>query len=416
MRLLLAFKRQSKFKQQALVHAVLLIAMVAMISGCGRQAFNVGTIKDAQKGPGTYEIPAKVDIVFAEDDTGSMYEAFEQISDQIPGLLDSLEAHGWDYHFATTPLTTQRPLAQMLTSKFTGNWGMNGLTSFLPPYPGATPSSPGLTVNPSFFRTPSQYTDFIDVSGISNQLNQYEPGFATIRSFIEGGTMVPSGFLRPDALLVTIVVSNGNDSSGVAFCTRSDGWVGPCEEAGFPQLGTKESSFQGYKAFFTGLPAQGKTRGFKMFAAVANAKLNQCLGGSSFIGERYRRMAMETGGGSYDLCSSPIASTIEGMANFLHNERKNYRQAFLALQSQPKLGTIRVIKHPDGDLNQSIELPEDPINGWTYAGVQTVYLIDDPIPLNQFTGHVIELHGSARLLGSDQADVLYDPAQGQPSS
>ena len=118
------------------------------------------------------------------------------------------------------------------------------------------------------------------------------------------------------------------------------------------------------------------------------------------------------GGQNYDICSQPISSALSSMADSLHNQRLSYRQTFLVLDHQPDPNTIRVYKHPNGDPNISIEIPQSATEGWTYAGMTSQYLIDYPIPLNYTTGYMVELHGGARLIGTDTADVTFSPYTG----
>jgi hypothetical protein len=85
-----------------------------------------------------------------------------------------------------------------------------------------------------------------------------------------------------------------------------------------------------------------------------------------------------------------------------------FRRNFLTIASEPKEGTIRVLRYSNGDTNSPVEIQEDPANGWTYAGYLTNQAtIDYPIAMDVRTGYMIELHGTARLNGSDSADVIY---------
>ena len=80
------------------------------------------------------------------------------------------------------------------------------------------------------------------------------------------------------------------------------------------------------------------------------------------------------------------------------------------IDQAPELSTIRVTKYLGGDTRQPQVIPQDPVNGWTYAGYLTdVPVIDQPIPMNHQSGYAIELHGTAKLIGGDTASVEWKP-------
>ena len=58
-------------------------------------------------------------------------------------------------------------------------------------------------------------------------------------------------------------------------------------------------------------------------------------------------------------------------------------------------------KYPGGNTSNPVTIPQDPNNGWTYAGqVSNVYTIDYPVPMDLASGIAIHLNGSAELVGS----------------
>lgn len=386
---------------KALALAPCLLALTVLTSNCGRTAFQAGDINQLQKGPGQFTVPPKVDILLAEDDTGSIISAFSSITAQFPAFLNSLDQQGWDYRFAVTPLTTQRNVSQVMTSKYDANWFTNGSGQWKPPIPGADPlTSPA--INPALFRLPQNFTSFLTSADVTNQSNQYEPGFLTIKNVLQNSP----DFLRPDAVPVVIVIGNGNDSSGVTFCDRGDGLMVPCEYSPTPEQGTSASSFQQYKADFLSISDQ-----FKLYAAVAYTAGTGCLGSTSYVGYRYYDMATELGGASYNVCSTPISAVLSGIAAKLQLEKINYRTRYLVLGIEPDLDTLKITKYPDGNLKNGEVIPaNDPVNGWTYqGGPQTVATVDFPAPLFEGTGYVIELHGAAKLWGDDSARIEYKP-------
>lgn len=396
-----------------------LLLGLSVLSSCGRPASVVSRLSNPQQAPGFFFIPPKVDILLAEDDTGSMSEAYAQISTQMPGFLNNLQSRGWDYHFATIPLTKYRQPQQVVASQFDSNWG----SQWIPAFPGATPGLPG-TVSATAFRRPDTgaYTEFLTKTDINNSLSGKEPGFQNIRTTFENG-FGTTQFLRSDALLVVIGLSNGEDTSGVAICTPPGGVPGPCNLNGEPDPGNSaETSFQAYKAYFQSLKADPSQ--FKFFAAASaiHTSTNACLGGTGWPSARYPRMARETGGVAYDICSQPVASVLDGMSNDLHAVKLAYRMKYLVLQMEPEMSG-----DPCDPLNQNFphiiafrggQLPGteikhescgDPSGGWRWVGMTSDYLIDSPVVANPFTGYAIELVGGGKLEGDDRADVQFLP-------
>jgi len=391
-------------KKQILI-SILAITAGAM-SGCGKQEFAVTESSTSAAAPGSFSVPAKVDILLVEDDTGSMNEAYPQVASQMPALLTSLESKGWDYHFATIPLTHIITTNEVLTSKHDPNWG----SQWTAPWPGASMSSITGAVPAAFFRTPGTYTEFVDQNDINNSLTGHEPGFLTIRHALKY-RMGSNGFMRSDSMLVIFVVGNGEDTSGVTFCTRSDGITGPCEDVGYPSQGTKASSFNYYKSELLKLRTSASL--LKFYAAVSSYRRSNCLGGPAYVGARYMQMATALGGQSFDICSTSITASLDAMGVHLQAQKMNMRTRYLFIDQDANPDTITVTRFAGGDASQASVIPRDEsrTNGWTYAGqVENVYAIDFPAEMNLSSGYAIELHGAAKLTGGDTANVTFKPA------
>ncbi|MEO5970891.1 MAG: hypothetical protein ABIQ95_13265, partial [Bdellovibrionia bacterium] len=103
------------------------------LSACGQTAFTVVPGTQAIAAPGNFTIPAKVDVLLIEDDKGRMFEAWDQVSKQMPAFLNTLNKKGWDYHFTTISLNTYNAIQNVTASSYDGNSG----TSWKAPYPGA---------------------------------------------------------------------------------------------------------------------------------------------------------------------------------------------------------------------------------------------------------------------------------------
>ena len=87
-------KRTIPSRIRALATASIALTLVSQVSACGRRHFEVSSSTSAQKAPGTYTIPPQIDILLAQDNSGSIYESYADIAREMPELLSALEAKG----------------------------------------------------------------------------------------------------------------------------------------------------------------------------------------------------------------------------------------------------------------------------------------------------------------------------------
>jgi hypothetical protein len=381
----------------------LLVAAALLITGCGKQAFEVGQIQHNTQGSGFFEIPAKVDILFAQDDSGSISTSYSVINSQMRSFLDGIEARGWDYHFAVTPITTSRNITQVAASRYDTNWG----SLWLPPYPGATPGMISGNISASAFRTAANVPGFPQFDGFVNPtFNSQEPGFRSVWNTLNSSSARNSGFLRDDAMLIVFLLSNGEDTTG--YTRDSNGHCnGQCAI-------DYENSLNNYRNAFAGLKPNPTL--VKWYSAVAQYVSafggGPCINGNSFKGTRYMRMASELGGASFDICRQPIGDAIEAFAGYLQNIRLSYVTRYIFVTHEPDPDRDMSVVKTSGGV--SYELPESLVNGWTYEGyVENVPTLEIPSPsgapiqMAPASGYAFRLNGSAALLGDDTAVVRY---------
>ena len=405
-------------------HLAVLTALAALTAGCGQQAFQASASIEAQQAPGTFVVPPKVDVLLVQDDTGGVMEAFSQLNSQMPTFLTDLTQRGWDYHFATVPLTTFRAINQVQASRYDGNWG----SQWLAPFPGASLATLFGQVAAQAFRLPENYHDFLNGSRLSNSLEGREPGFLNLRQQLRHSSMTSTGFLRADSMLAVLVVGNGEDTSGVNICPRNGGNGNvACERAGdnygipcgapganpAPYCASAEQSFGTYRSFFQTFKANPQQ--IKMYAAVAQERsAGNCLGSHAFAGTRYSRMATDLGGTSFDLCEQPVNQILDSMADHLQGAKYSMRTEYLFIAQAPKDDEMfKVYRNPGGNTSAAVMIDRDPahLNGWDYVGqVNDVFTIDSPAPMNRASGLAIRLYGTAKLMGNDTATVRYNPA------
>lgn len=394
------------------------------LTACGVTAYDpIGTRQSIQ-GPGDWAQAPKVDLLLAVDDTGGMSEAYSKIQAQMPSFLSTLQGAGWDYHLATTPLDTERDVTQVAASTHDLNWG----ASWTPPYPGANANDLTGMLAGWVFRRPSEYNDYVFGTRVTAAK---ERGFETILNTLttrQSGT----GFLRDDAMLAVLVIGVGNDTSKLNIC-RFEGQPGyyynaPCDTRMLtaaqqcssaptnvdgdsnPTCASGKVSLDHYEQAFREVK-QNRPGTLKFFAAVAPSQQSNCQGASTFAGSRYRAMASRLGGANFDICTQSISSVLTGLKSQLETQRRDFELAYLFLDEEPDPATIQVKVYRAATPNVPEIIPQDPVNGWQYAGyLQDVYAIDTPAPLNLSTGYAIALNGAGRVRGNDRVEIDFVPA------
>jgi hypothetical protein len=417
------------------------LAMAALVSACGKESFETIKTVSIAEAPGYFTLAPKVDILLAQDNTGSMSEIYHQMGTEVPRFLSNLSATGWDYHFASIPLTTSssnpgRLFSQIVASKQDRNWGES---EWIVPFPGAlfTDSDPGTIVS-SFFRRPSDYTDYRNYLRPSNTLRGLEPGLETLHGQL-AGQMAGTGFHRDDAMLVILVVGNGDDTSGRKICRRVDGIEAPCDA---PTMGSATPVRCGSDSLslannckigsFTSAQHAPGTSGYvreyyqqhlealrpnsqqvRMHAAVSSGGL--CYGHSSAAGTQYSALAGALGGTTQNICTTSASTVLSRIQNSLETQRLSLFTVFLTMDSEPNESTIEVIKYVNGDTSRAVTIPNDSTNGWTYEGRITnepSIVTSSGVAMNRATGWAVKLHGTARLSGADTARVNFKPRGG----
>lgn len=391
------------YRLKTLVFAGLSACLALAVSGCGDQKFRSVPSTVAGKAPGSVLIPPKVDILLAIDDSGSMRRLADAVSVQLPIFLNEIEAKNWDYRFAITQLQNPGDLTQIVGSKYDPNWNQDAFgRQWNPPFPGADPSLIP-AIDPAYFRTINSFGQWPQWSSASGD----EPGLQTIYDTL--ALTAPSrGFIRQDALLVVIHIGNGQDLSkpGPTIYDRGDGILIPRPPETWDDGLAGESGW--YKMLRSLKP---DPKQFRFFSWSNPSGL--------FASSRYRNVALNLastgsyGSPNFDIYTDPLSTVTAAMTQQLETQRVQFQTRYLFISKAPNTSTIKVKKYPGGNASAGIDIPNSSVNGWTYAGYKAppgVYAIDFPILMNRTAGYAIELHGTAKLVGTDSADISFKPA------
>lgn len=376
-----------------------LLTLVVGASACGPQAFVPSAIRSRQTAAGSMTIPAKVDIVFGVSQNQTMLNIYPNFQNQIPPFLQNLENSGWDYRFVGIPLgqnpiatPSQFPITNTVSvSRYDGNTPQ---ANWLAPYPGmlysAAPALAPSLLAPNFLIPSPPATVQLGLEyGLKNQFE-----FLTRADVADP----VNGILRTDAMLAVITLSNGED--------RSYGTPPPQNSGlGWSYNDTlTQAAVNGIRA------VKADPDMVKYYSLVAGAQLycSTTVPYSSYWGQRYESFATALNGITVNICQNSLSSALATIAQNIQGTPLPFRRNFLVIPSEPNPSTLQVIKYPNGNTSSPVTIPEDPINGWTYSGYLTnQYTIDSPISMDMRDGYMIELHGTAKLMGSDLADVVY---------
>jgi hypothetical protein len=407
------YMKQKKFNSILGFGSLVAISTLAL-SACGPQAFVPSSQSSQQTAAGAQNIPPKVDILLGVSTNGTMRNIFPNIDTQIPAFVQGLQAAGWDYHFVSIPLseytpgTSQTIAGQVSVSNYDTNYVPLG--SWLSPYPGASSSDPTLGMIANLFT--QSFMIPLGVGGTPN--NAHETGMGDELGFLnraDVGTVGPNGetsFLRSDAMLAVITLSNGDDRTLTATINGAADTVGEWTTAWNGNQYTRlDANFA--SEFANNLIALKSNEAalVKYYSLVAHLNTD-CQGYGSWSGLNYESAAAALGGQAIDICTQPLTSALAAVTANLQTQKLSFEKDYLVIGNAPNVATIVVTKISGG---VSTTLTQNDPNGWTYAGyLSNVPTIDAPIPMANATGYMIKLNGTGKLHGNDTANVTFTNA------
>lgn len=282
------------------------LLLFTLLVGCeNKQTF--GLVDQSQKFGQQYSYNNKVDVLMVIDNSSSMLKHQENLSLQVPVLINSLNRTKLDYNIAviTTDMSNGGDGGQFVGSPKVLNYKTQGLVDKLKA--NILRGQEGSTVE----------------QGIESIMKAMDPTYLANTG---------AGFLRADALLAILVLSDENDQGSetaeqlrvqldqlkTPFSTGVRSWV-------LNYLGVTE--------------LDGPCRTFGSFASV---------------GLKYMELAQLTGGAIETLCTNDFSTAVSNLRVRIENILTDYH-----LNKVPNLSTIRV--SINGQLVQQSET-----NGWSY--------------------------------------------------
>lgn len=364
--------------------SALLLAMTA----CSKSSFSKQDYT-AQALANQYTHP-QIDILVVQDNSSAMQIPFETVQAQLDGFIGALSS--WDYHFAVVPLQNYEPL--------TGKAIIASDCTTIQANAICVPSSSASTFD-------SYQNDIGWIKNINYAAGNASLGFQYMQENLSDPSMSNTGFLRPGAALAIILLSNSDDITGFVYpadyyyLNGQNGYMLPNDSSA-----DAINSFNAFENFLTGL--KGGAGLMKFYSVVAQEYYiasQGCDGQYAWKGNRYMAMSNALNSGSYDVCNNGLSSVLSDIGSSLQNLIQAYEFDYAVLNvtngSQPIPTSISVTKNGQA-------VPNDPTNGWTYAG----YLTNQPLSYlpqlsNYATGYMIQMNGSAVYSGTDVITVNF---------
>lgn len=312
----------------------LLIAGALLAVGCNKQSYSIPSKSEEFGQTVTYN--NKVDVLMMIDNSSSMDLYQNKLANEVPAMINVLNNLGMDYRIVVVT-------SDMRTN---GNGGL-----FI--------GSPKVLVkgNPNLV---SQLTQRIKNGAGGSDL---ERGIESIRQVLSpsylGGE--GAGFLRDDALLAIIALSNEDDYSSGSTQSFAD------------FLETVKPPFKGFtRAWvvnFIGVPSMDST----------------CSSGLDYKepGLRWMDLAQKSQGRIESICNSSLAFAVDNVRKRIIELITDFK-----LGRKPDVATIKVY------INGSL-VPQSAVNGWEYIE----------------NGYVIRFHGTAVPAADDRIQVDFTPAE-----
>lgn len=259
---------------------------------------------------------AKADILFLIDNSCSMGDEQASLRTNFDAFIDYAVQESIDYHIAITRLDEALPGF----GEFVGSGADKIIT------PNTTPSPEAV------FNTNAN----VGATGPGP-----ETGFQAAYEALSPTRLAGphAGFLRSDAVLSLIVVSDQDDLAG--------GYGGPRVPVDF------------FSAFFSSIKGFDRPDAFT-FSSIVGEENQQCRGpgGNALPAPRYHEMSRRTGGVTESICSSDWADALQNLSQVAFGFRTHF-----PLSSRPEPATLVV----------EVEGMERPTSQWRYeAGTNAV--------------------------------------------
>jgi hypothetical protein len=289
------------------------LVYLATASGCNQQTFGLGSESQNFGQKAMYN--TQVDVLWVIDTSSSMDIYQNQLAPQMGLFVDAMNQTGLDYHMAVTTMDMSG----------SGNKGKFVAAAGTPLI--LTSQTPNLT---------QILSQRIQLGGNGSPVERgLEAMKASLSSPLASASGSNAGFLRKDAMLVVVFLSNEDDQSASAdYGAFLDGIRPPITLTG-------ERSWLAQFMGVTDTDSSCKTSAWSQ-------------AGYSEVGAKYIALANESGGTSEAICDADLKRALTNVKARILEVITEFH-----LDRVPNLTTLGV--YVNGTL-----VPQDATNGWTY--------------------------------------------------
>lgn len=309
------------------------IILTVLVTACGKSP-QFGLSPETETFAQRYQYNNKVDILWVVDSSQTMASHQQTLAQQFPSFIDVLIQKGMDFRLAVTTMDMSSGGER---GAFVGSTKVLGLN------------------------TPNLKNLFSSNIQVGNQGSSLERGLESMKAALSPAMLAGAnaGFLRSDAVLVVIFVTDEDDHSSGTTTSYVD------------FMNQLKPSFQyGAKGWFAN------------FIGFLNPSGScQATGTPTDPGDRYLDLVTASYGLNESICSGALASALGNIRERIAEMVTEYR-----LGREPIESTIQVVI--DGNV-----IAKDSINGWTYH------------PEN----YSIHFHGAAIPAANQDVRITYQP-------
>ncbi|MFL5320217.1 MAG: VWA domain-containing protein [Myxococcaceae bacterium] len=269
--------------------------------------------------------PGRADILWVIDDSGSMKNQRATLGGNFDRFLTELEAVQTNYQIGVIS-TNAEDEGKLI----------------------------GQTVKIITNNTPDKRNVFLANTTFPDSRARWEQAFKMMEKALTPPNLQPgganAGFIRTDAALAVIAVSDEDDSS------------------------FGDSSY--YARFLKGVKGRGNEN-LVSFSVIGGTTPNGCYppgeqifwGGLAEPAFRYSSLATKTGGVIGSICDQSFENTLIRIAQAINTLRRIFP---LSIAADPSTLNVQV---------NSVTIPRDPVNGWTYkADTQSIAFLGNYVP------------------------------------
>jgi hypothetical protein len=351
---------------------IFLISYMFALTSCADKSADISILSDTDTFIQTSSLNNKIDILWMIDSSNSMSEEQDNLATNFNSFISDFVSKGYDYNIAVSATDAWRyeyapGIYSNLVRFRDGNI-----------YSGSTADNSGmylisLATDPTMVIPTFNTNVKVGITGSGD-----ERAFDSIRQTLNA-TSVNGGynFRRNDAYLAVVIVSDEEDFS------RNDAGVNGCSGGSAAASCSNlrpVSEYVSYLDTYSGsVPADRK---YSVSAiGVFDSACLTAAGASDHMGDRYAELAALTNGVTGSICDADFSPTLDAIQRNIAELSTQFR-----LSRTPIVSSIVVIIN-------SINIPQDATNGWTYNSVN----------------NSIVFHGTAVPAQGAAINITFDP-------